>query len=81
MGGVADDAVIEFFRGLPVVLLMFFGVIALGLPIFSGVVFFGLVIYNSAIIAEITAGPESSRCPRGRSEAAYAIGLSEPRRC
>lgn len=67
-------AVIEFFRGLPVVLLMFFGVIALGLPIFSGVVF-GLVIYNSAIIAEILRAGIVS-LPTGQSEAAYAIGLS-----
>jgi glutamate transport system permease protein len=67
-------AVIEFFRGLPVVLLMFFGVIALGLPIFSGVVF-GLVIYNSAIIAEILRAGIVS-LPKGQSEAAYAIGLS-----
>ena len=67
-------AVIEFFRGLPVVLLMFFGVIALGLPIFSGVVF-GLVIYNSSIIAEILRAGIVS-LPKGQSEAAYAIGLS-----
>jgi glutamate transport system permease protein len=67
-------AVIEFFRGLPVVLLMFFGVIALGLPIFWGVVF-GLVIYNSAVIAEILRAGIVS-LPIGQSEAAYAIGLS-----
>jgi glutamate transport system permease protein len=67
-------AVIEFYRGLPVVLLMFFGVIALGLPIFSGVVF-GLVIYNSSIIAEILRAGIVS-LPKGQSEAAYAIGLS-----
>jgi glutamate transport system permease protein len=66
--------VIEFFRGLPVVLLMFFGVIALGLPLFWGVVF-GLVLYNGAIVAEIfRAGIVS--LPRGQTEAAYAIGLS-----
>jgi glutamate transport system permease protein len=57
-----------------VVLLMFFGVIALGLPIFSGVVF-GLVIYNSSIIAEILRAGIVS-LPKGQSEAAYAIGLS-----
>lgn len=66
--------VIEFFRGLPVVLLMFFGVIALGLPLFWGVVF-GLVLYNAAIVAEIfRAGIVS--LPRGQTEAAYAIGLT-----
>ena len=66
--------VIEFFRGLPVVLLMFFGVIALGLPLFWGVVF-GLVLYNGAIVAEIfRAGIVS--LPKGQTEAAYAIGLT-----
>ncbi|HEX2361464.1 MAG TPA: amino acid ABC transporter permease [Jiangellaceae bacterium] len=67
-------AVIEFFRGLPVVLLMFFGVIALGLPLFWGVVF-GLVLYNGAIIAEILRAGIVS-LPKGQTEAAYAIGLS-----
>jgi glutamate transport system permease protein len=66
--------IIELFRGLPVVLLMFFGVIALGLPIFSGVVF-GLVVYNSAVMAEILRAGIVS-LPKGQSEAAYAIGLT-----
>ncbi|HEY9376402.1 MAG TPA: amino acid ABC transporter permease, partial [Jiangellaceae bacterium] len=66
--------IIEFFRGLPVVLLMFFGVIALGLPIFWGVVF-GLVLYNAAIVAEILRAGIVS-LPKGQTEAAYAIGLS-----
>ncbi|MGH8823787.1 MAG: amino acid ABC transporter permease [Jiangellaceae bacterium] len=73
---VPTTVVIEFFRGLPVVLLMFFGVIAIGLPIFWGVVF-GLVIYNSAVIAEILRAGVVS-LPRGQSEAAYAIGLTRP---
>jgi len=67
-------AVIELFRGLPVVLLMFFGVIALGLPIFYGVVF-GLVIYNAAIIGEILRAGIVS-LPKGQSEAALALGLT-----
>lgn len=67
-------AVIEFFRGLPVVLLMFFGVFALSMPVFTGVVF-GLVIYNAAIIAEILRAGVVS-LPRGQTEAAYAIGLT-----
>jgi glutamate transport system permease protein len=56
------------------VLLMFFGVIALGLPIFNGVVF-GLAIYNAAIIGEILRAGIAS-LPKGQSEAAYALGLS-----
>ena len=71
---VPITVVIEFFRGLPVVLLMFFGVIAIGLPIFWGVVF-GLVVYNSAIFAEILRAGIVS-LPKGQSEASYAIGLS-----
>lgn len=71
---IPTAAIIEIFRGLPVVLLMFFGVLALGLPIFSGVVF-GLVVYNSAVIAEILRAGIVS-LPKGQSEAAYAIGLT-----
>jgi glutamate transport system permease protein len=67
-------AVIEFFRGLPVVLLMFFGVIALGMNFFQGVVF-GLVVYNSAIIAEILRAGVVS-LPKGQREAGLAIGLT-----
>lgn len=66
--------VIELFRGLPVVLLMFFGVIALGLTIFQGVVF-GLVVYNGAVIAEILRAGIAS-LPRGQTEAGAAIGLT-----
>jgi glutamate transport system permease protein len=66
--------IIELFRGIPVVLLMFFGVIALGLPIFYGVVF-GLVIYNAAIIGEILRAGIVS-LPTGQAEAAHALGLT-----
>jgi glutamate transport system permease protein len=66
--------VIELFRGLPVVLLMFFGVIAIGLTIFQGVVF-GLVVYNGAVIAEILRAGIAS-LPRGQTEAGAAIGLT-----
>ncbi|MGH3950653.1 MAG: amino acid ABC transporter permease [Pseudonocardiaceae bacterium] len=68
-------AVIELFRGIPVVLLMFFGVVGLGLPIFQGVVF-GLVIYNAAVIGEIIRAGIVS-LPKGQSEAAAAVGLTQ----
>ncbi len=71
---VPAAVVIELFRGLPVVLLMFFGLLALGLPFFWGVVF-GLAVYNSAIIAEILRAGVVS-LPKGQSEAASAIGLT-----
>lgn len=65
---------IELFRGLPVVLLMFFSALALDLSIFNAVVL-GLVLYNTAVIAEILrAGIQS--LPSGQREAALAIGLT-----
>lgn len=67
-------AVIELFRGLPVLLMMFFGLLAFGLSPFQAVVF-GLVVYNMAIFAEILRAGLAS-LPKGQTEAAYAIGLT-----
>lgn len=66
--------VIELFRGLPVLLLMLFGLLVLGADAFVAVVF-GLAVYNTAIIAEILRAGLAS-VPRGQAEAAYAVGLS-----
>ncbi len=71
---VPSIAVIELFRGLPVLLMMYFGLLALKLSSFESVVF-GLVVYNMAIIAEILRAGLAA-LPRGQSEAAYALGLS-----
>lgn len=68
--------VIELFRGLPVLLMMLFGGLALGLDAFRAVVF-GLVVYNMAIIAEILRAGLAA-LPRGQAEAAAAIGLTRP---
>ncbi|MFC0028240.1 amino acid ABC transporter permease [Micromonospora chaiyaphumensis] len=70
---------VEVFRGLPVVITIFF--VARGFPEF-GVTFdtlwylvIGLTIYNSVVIAEILrSGMEG--LPGGQAEAAAAIGLS-----
>ncbi|RZU74110.1 amino acid ABC transporter membrane protein 2 (PAAT family) [Micromonospora kangleipakensis] len=70
---------VEVFRGLPVVLTIFF--VARGFPEF-GVSFdnlwylvIGLTVYNSVVIAEILrSGMEG--LPGGQAEAAAAIGLS-----
>ncbi|SCL50850.1 amino acid ABC transporter membrane protein 2, PAAT family [Micromonospora citrea] len=70
---------VEIFRGLPVVITIFF--VARGFPEF-GVTFdnlwylvIGLTVYNSVVIAEILrSGMEG--LPGGQSEAAAAIGLS-----
>ncbi|NCT92044.1 amino acid ABC transporter permease [Cellulomonas sp. APG4] len=66
--------VVELFRGLPVLLMMFFGFTALGLSAFESVVF-GLVLYNMAIFAEILRAGLAS-LPKGQAEAAYAVGLT-----
>ncbi|GEN79280.1 amino acid ABC transporter permease [Actinotalea fermentans] len=67
-------AVVEVFRGLPVLLMMLVGTLALGMDPFGGVVF-GLVVYNMAIFAEILRAGLAA-LPKGQAEAASAIGLS-----
>lgn len=65
---------IEAFRGLPVVLLMFFLALGLDFSIFNAVVG-GLVLYNTAVIAEIIRAGLLS-LPGGQREAALAVGLT-----
>ena len=66
--------VIELFRGLPVLLMMFFGLIGFGWSAFASVVF-GLTVYNMAIFAEIIRAGLAA-LPRGQREASLAIGLT-----
>jgi glutamate transport system permease protein len=85
-GRVPLVALIELFRGLPVVLLIYFAYLALPdvgvhvgpLPGPDGLwyVVIGLTAYNSVIIAEILRAGVAS-LPRGQREAALACGLSE----
>lgn len=70
----AITVVVELFRGLPVVLLMFFSAVVLPVSIFWSVVI-GLVVYNSAIVAEILRAGIAS-LPSGQAEAASALGLT-----
>jgi glutamate transport system permease protein len=66
--------VLEFLRGMPVVLMMFFVLLVFATAPFTAVVA-GLVLYNSAIFAEIIrAGIQS--LPKGQREAGLAIGLT-----
>ncbi len=73
-------AVIEFFRGVPLLLLILFFFLAFPLafkidlsPLYALV--FGLTLYNGAVIAEIIrAGVQS--LPTGQTEAALAVGLT-----
>jgi glutamate transport system permease protein len=66
--------VLEFLRGMPVVLMMLFVLLGFGTSPFIAVVT-GLVLYNSAVFAEIIrAGIQS--LPKGQREAGLAIGLT-----
>jgi glutamate transport system permease protein len=67
-------ALIEFLRGMPVLLMMFFGLLAFGLSAFGAVVL-GLVLYNAAIMAEILRAGLAA-LPKGQVEAGTAIGLT-----
>lgn len=71
---VLANAVIEFFRGLPVVLVMLFVLLAFGVPALWAVVA-GLVIYNTAIFAEILRAGVVA-LPKGQREAGLAVGMS-----
>lgn len=67
---------IEFFRGLPLLLLMIFNVLAVSSFSFFTAALVALVLYNSAQLAEITrAGILSLH--RGQRDAAVSLGLTE----
>jgi glutamate transport system permease protein len=73
-------AVIEFFRGVPLLLLIFALFLAFPLVVHTDLpalwaLVIALTLYNGAVIAEIIrAGVQS--IPKGQTEAASAIGLS-----
>ena len=73
--------IVEFFRAIPVLLLMLFanefysrstGVGSEERPLYAVVT--GLVLYNASVLAEIVRAGILA-LPRGQTEAAYAIGL------
>lgn len=75
-------AFVEFFRAIPVLMMMFFayffGIFVLGitgeaLPLFGAVV--GLTFYNSCVIAELVRSGVHN-LPKGQREAGWAIGLT-----
>ncbi|GAA3851555.1 amino acid ABC transporter permease [Saccharothrix violaceirubra] len=73
---VPATVVVEFFRAVPLVVLIFmfhYG-LALGAPFFSVVL--GLTLYNGAVLAEVFRAGVLS-LPRGQSEAAYALGMAK----
>ena len=67
--------VIEFFRAVPLLLLIFFLFLGFGGPLgtFWALVL-GLMLYNGSVLAEIFRAGILS-VPRGQSEAGYAIGM------
>ncbi len=71
-------AYVEFFRGVPLVLLIFF--CALGLPRYGvrlslfWYLVLGLTVYNSAVLGEIFRAGILS-LDRGQTEAAYSLGM------
>ncbi len=76
---VPSGVIVEFFRAVPLLLLMFFIFYGLPfitkspMPVFWAVVA-GLTLYNGSVLAEaFRAGIKS--VPRGQSEAGYAIGM------
>ncbi|MGH3647427.1 MAG: amino acid ABC transporter permease [Micromonosporaceae bacterium] len=65
--------VVEIFRAIPLLILMFF--LFYGLQISSlWAVVFGLTLYNGSVLAEIFRAGILA-VPRGQSEAAYALGM------
>lgn len=73
-------AIVEFFRGVPLLLLIFFFYLAfplafgIELPALWSLVL-GLTLYNGAVIAEIIRAGVLS-IPKGQTEASFAMGLS-----
>ena len=71
---IPTRVVLEFLRGMPVVLMMFFVLLVFATNPFVAVVT-GLVLYNSAVFAEIIrAGIQS--LPKGQREAGLTVGLT-----
>ncbi|WP_214414334.1 amino acid ABC transporter permease [Sphaerisporangium fuscum] len=78
---VPSAAIVEFFRAIPLLLLIFFiqagpatmSGYTLSVPAFVAVVL-GLTLYNGSVLAEVfRAGVQA--VPRGQSEAGYSLGL------
>lgn len=65
--------VVEFFRAVPLLILIFLAYFGLGIDVFWSVVI-GLTLYNGSVLAEVFRAGVLS-IPRGQSEAAYALGM------
>ncbi|MEU0569731.1 amino acid ABC transporter permease [Nonomuraea sp. NPDC005983] len=76
---IPAGAVVELFRAIPLLLLIFF-IWYLSPNLFGGgdyalfAIVLGLTLYNGSVLAEVVRAGINA-IPRGQSEAAYAIGL------
>jgi glutamate transport system permease protein len=66
-------AIVEFFRAIPLLILMFLLYFGMGISAFWAVVF-GLMLYNGSVLAEVFRAGILA-VPKGQSEAAYGLGL------
>jgi glutamate transport system permease protein len=66
-------AIVEFFRAIPLLILMFLLFFGMGFSAFWAVVI-GLMLYNGSVLAEIFRAGILA-VPRGQNEAAYALGM------
>jgi glutamate transport system permease protein len=66
-------AIVEFFRAIPLLVLMFLLYFGLETNAFVAVVI-GLMLYNGSVLAEIFRAGVLA-VPRGQSEASYALGM------
>jgi glutamate transport system permease protein len=73
-----STGVVEFFRAVPLVVMMFlfyFGLPSVGITVSTYVaVVLALMLYNGSVLAEVFRAGVAA-VPRGQSEAAYALGL------
>jgi glutamate transport system permease protein len=66
-------AIVEFFRAVPLLILMFLLFFGMGFSAFWAVVI-GLTLYNGSVLAEVFRAGILA-VPRGQNEAAYALGM------
>jgi glutamate transport system permease protein len=66
-------AIVEFFRGVPLLVLMFLLYFGMAFNAFWAVVI-GLMLYNGSVLAEVFRAGILA-VPRGQSEASYALGM------
>jgi glutamate transport system permease protein len=69
----ASTVVVEFFRAMPVLVMIFFIFIALQLEPMTSLVI-GLTLYNGSVLAEVFRSGVNA-VPRGQHEAAFALGM------